>query len=86
MRGHSDSRLAGAVRTVARVEERWTIGASTQRRAFGLAGFVAAGRVWAGDAPFGVNSRVKAGVGVGTAMLLLWSRSASIGVPAAIRP
>jgi hypothetical protein len=65
VRGHSDSRLAGAMRAVARVEERWTIGAPTQRCAFGLASFVDAGRVWAGDAPFGVNSRTKAGVGAG---------------------
>ena len=65
VRGYSDSRLAGAVRTVARLEERWTIDARTQRSAFGLASFVDAGRVWAGDAPYGVNSRAKVAVGVG---------------------
>ena len=31
----------------------------------GLAVFTDAGRLWAGDAPFGVDSKVKTGVGVG---------------------
>jgi hypothetical protein len=65
VRGFSDSRVAGAVRTVGRLEERWMIGARTQRGAFGLASFVDAGRVWAGDAPYGVNTRAKIGVGMG---------------------
>ncbi len=65
VRGYGASRVAGAVRSVARVEERWSIGRITPHAAFGIAGFVDAGRVWAGDAPFGVDSRTRAGVGAG---------------------
>jgi hypothetical protein len=48
-----------------RLEERWSIGRLTRHGAFGLSAFADAGRVWAGDAPFGVDSGTKAGVGVG---------------------
>jgi hypothetical protein len=65
IRGYADSRDGGAVRGVARVEERWSIGGFTQHDRFGLAGFADAGRVWAGDAPFGVTSSPKVGIGVG---------------------
>ena len=65
VRGYSASRDAGAVRGVARIEERWSIGGFTSHDALGIASFVDAGRVWAGDAPFGVNSTAKVGVGVG---------------------
>lgn len=65
VRGYRDSRVAGAVRGVARLEGRWSIGRLTRHVALGLASFADAGRVWAGDAPFGVDSRVKTGVGVG---------------------
>ncbi|MGE5099543.1 MAG: hypothetical protein ACM3SX_06115 [Deltaproteobacteria bacterium] len=65
VRGYSDSRDGGAVRGVARVEERWSIGGFSQHDRLGLAGFADAGRVWAGDAPFGVNSSAKIGLGVG---------------------
>jgi len=65
VRGYSASRDAGAVRGVARLEERWSIGGFTRHDALGIASFVDAGRVWAGDAPFGVNGAAKVGVGVG---------------------
>jgi hypothetical protein len=65
VRGYGASRVAGAVRTVARIEERWVLGGLTDRDALGLAGFVDAGRVWAGDAPFGVDSDTQIGVGFG---------------------
>jgi hypothetical protein len=65
VRGYSASPDAGAIRSVARVEERWRIGGFTPHDALGIAGFVDAGRVWAGDAPFGVNSSAKVGIGVG---------------------
>lgn len=65
VRGYSASHDAGAVRGIARIEERWSIGGFTQHDALGIASFVDAGRVWAGDAPFGVNSSAKVGVGVG---------------------
>jgi hypothetical protein len=65
VRGYAGSRDGGAIRSVARVEERWFLGGLTQHDALGLATFVDAGRVWAGDAPFGVTTRAKVGVGVG---------------------
>ena len=65
VRGYSASRDAGEARGVARLEERWSIGGFTSHDALGIASFVDAGRVWAGDAPFGVNSIAKVGVGVG---------------------
>jgi hypothetical protein len=65
VRGYDGSRVVGAVRSVARLEERWSLGRVTRYGALGLAGFADAGAIWAGDAPFGVNSGLKAGVGAG---------------------
>jgi hemolysin activation/secretion protein len=65
VRGYAASRSAGAARGVARLEERWSMGRITRHGALGLASFADAGRVWAGDAPFGAESRTKIGVGVG---------------------
>ncbi len=65
VRGYAGSRLAGSARTVFRHEERWSIGSVTRHAAFGLSGFADAGRVWAGDAPFGSDSGFKVGLGVG---------------------
>jgi hypothetical protein len=65
VRGYRDSRVVGAARSVTRLEERWFFGQVTRHVGLGLATFADAGRVWAGDAPFGVNSGVKAGVGLG---------------------
>lgn len=70
VRGYSASRVAGAVRSVVRIEERWSFGTVPRRAALGLATFVDAGRVWAGDAPFGVDSPTKVGVGVGLLVAL----------------
>jgi hypothetical protein len=64
VRGYAASRAAGAARAVVRLEERWTLGRPRGRAALGTAGYVDAGKVWAGDAPFGVDDRVRAGVGV----------------------
>ena len=63
VRGYAASRVAGAVRGVVRIEERWSFGTLGRRAALGLATFADAGRVWAGDAPFGVDSRTKVGAG-----------------------
>jgi hemolysin activation/secretion protein len=53
------------VRTVARLEARRSIGQLTRHVVLGLATFADAGRLWAGDAPFGINSSTKVGVGLG---------------------
>ncbi len=65
VRGYGASRLAGAVRTVLRLEERWALGSPTRHGALGLATFADAGWVWAGDAPFGIDSGMRTGVGIG---------------------
>jgi len=65
VRGYAGSRLAGSARTVFRLEERWSIGHATRHAGIGLSGFADAGRVWAGDAPFGVDSAMRVGLGVG---------------------
>jgi hypothetical protein len=65
VRGFTGSRVAGSSRNVVRVEERWSLRPRSPRAAFGVAGFVDAGRVRAGDAPFGADSRTAVGVGAG---------------------
>jgi hypothetical protein len=65
VRGYRGSQLGGAQRLVGRLEERWMIGRPRELGDIGLALFTDAGRLWAGDAPFGVDSRIKTGVGVG---------------------
>jgi hypothetical protein len=65
VRGYSGSQLTGAVRSVGRLEARRLLGQPTKHVALGLASFADAGKVWAGDAPFGVTSSTKVGVGVG---------------------
>lgn len=65
VRGYHNSRVAGAERNVARVEGRWSLGHLTRHVGVGLAAFADAGVVRAGDAPFGVNSGVKVGLGGG---------------------
>jgi hypothetical protein len=65
VRGYTASRSAGATRTVFRLEERWAVGRLTRHGSFGLSGFADAGWVRAGEAPFGTDSGVKVGVGVG---------------------
>ncbi len=65
VRGYTGSRKAGATRTVVRLEERWAIGRLTRHGSFGLASFADAGWLQAGEAPFGIDSGIKAGVGVG---------------------
>ena len=65
VRGYLDSRDAGAMRGVVRLEDRWVLGRVRDQAAVGLAFFADAGRVWAGDAPFSITTPVKTGVGVG---------------------
>lgn len=61
--GYGRSFEAGAQRAVARAEERTHLGEFRKRVALGGAVFVDAGRVWAGDAPFGTTTPVRASVG-----------------------
>jgi hypothetical protein len=64
VRGYGDAQLGGAARLVARLEERWRIGNVRGTADAGVAAFVEAGRLWAGDAPYGVTTGYKPSVGV----------------------
>jgi hypothetical protein len=65
VRGFGNADAAGARRLVARLEERWVIGRPFGLGDAGIAGFVDAGRLWAGDAPYGITTGTQAAVGVG---------------------
>ncbi|MGH7720087.1 MAG: hypothetical protein ACREON_14755, partial [Gemmatimonadaceae bacterium] len=65
LRGYGDSRSAGARRAVVRLEDRWYVGQFRDQADLGLSFFAEAGRLWAGDAPFGVDTPVRGSVGVG---------------------
>jgi len=65
VRGYRRSQQGGAQRLVARLEERWAIGRPRELGDLGLALFADAGKLWAGDVPFGVDTRIKTGVGIG---------------------
>ena len=64
VRGYRDSQAAGAQRTVLRAEDRWYIGRLRALADIGVAPFFDAGRIWAGDAAFGVNTPVRMGAGI----------------------
>lgn len=64
LRGFAASDLGGGQRLVTRLEQRYQFGHVRQFAAVAGAVFVDAGKLWAGDAPFGVNTGVKASVGV----------------------
>lgn len=63
--GYGSSRLGGAQRTVVRLEDRYRLGRIRQFAGLASAFWVDAGRLWAGEAPFGVNTNIKYAVGVG---------------------
>ncbi|HEX6965698.1 MAG TPA: BamA/TamA family outer membrane protein [Gemmatimonadaceae bacterium] len=65
VRGYGDAHLAGGQRAVARLEDRWVLGHLTQWAGIGAAAFVDAGKVWAGDVPFGETTAIKTSVGIG---------------------
>lgn len=65
LRGYASSDLAGGQRLVARIENRTQLRTIRQFAAIGGAIFVDAGQIWAGDSPYGINTGVKASVGVG---------------------
>ncbi|GJG88165.1 hypothetical protein tb265_33460 [Gemmatimonadetes bacterium T265] len=65
VRGYDGSTVAGAARAVARVEPRVVFGPKFGLGEFGAAAFADVGRLWAGDAPYGVTTPPRAAVGVG---------------------
>jgi hypothetical protein len=64
VRGYRDSQTGGGQRVVGRIEDRWYIGRVKALADVGLAPFFDAGRLWAGDAAFGVNTPVRSGTGI----------------------
>ena len=63
VRGYEESTLAGGQRVVGRFEERYVLGTTVKGADAGLALFADAGKQWAGDVPFGVNSGIKTSIG-----------------------
>ncbi len=63
MRGFRKSDAGGARRIIARAEDRFLVGRYKQVATLGVAGFVEAGKLWAGDSPFGVDTPLSGSVG-----------------------
>jgi hypothetical protein len=63
VRGYEESTLAGGQRVVGRLEERYVLGTVFKAADAGIAFFTDAGKQWAGDVPFGVNSGIRTSVG-----------------------
>lgn len=64
-RGYNRSRAAGNRRVVTRIEDRIFIGQLKQFATIGVGPFIDAGKLWAGDAPFGVNTPTSFAAGIG---------------------
>ena len=63
MRGYSRVDLPGGRRAISRLEARWVLGNVRGNADAGVALLAEAGRVWAGDVPFGETIPVKYAVG-----------------------
>ncbi|HEY0527601.1 MAG TPA: hypothetical protein VGD02_02135 [Gemmatimonadaceae bacterium] len=63
LRGFRSSDVGGAKRLIARTEDRYLVGRYKDLASIGLAGFFEAGKIWAGDSPFGVTTPVSATAG-----------------------
>jgi hypothetical protein len=64
IRGYASSQTAGARRVVVRAEDRWYVARLRSLADFGVAPFFDAGKLWAGDAEFGVDTKVRMGAGI----------------------
>ncbi len=65
IRGFARANVGGGRRVVGRLEERWWTGSFRGTADGGVAFFTDVGRLWAGDAPLGTDTRTLASVGVG---------------------
>jgi hypothetical protein len=63
LRGFRSTQGGGGRRLIGRVEDRYLIGRYKQLASVAFAGFAEAGKLWAGDTPFGVTTPVSASVG-----------------------
>lgn len=64
LRGYDEIRTGGGQRVVLRAEERWRVPVPGRRADAAVAVFSDAGRVWAGDSPFGRTTPVLASAGL----------------------
>ena len=64
LRGFRESDVGGARRIVTHIEDRYLIGRRKQVATFAVAGFAEAGKIWAGDSPFGVTTPISASLGL----------------------
>jgi hypothetical protein len=64
IRGFRDAKYAGGQRVVVRAEERRNLPLFTRRADFALALFADAGKLWAGDVPYGATTGVHGALGV----------------------
>jgi hypothetical protein len=64
LRGYHGAPIPGARRLVMRVERRWVLGSITRFDNIGIAAFGDAGKMWAGNVPYGVTSAVKTSLGL----------------------
>lgn len=63
--GYGSSALGGAERAVMRFEDRYSLGHFRQFAGLAGAVWVDAGKLWAGDAPFGATTDIKYAAGIG---------------------
>jgi hypothetical protein len=63
LRGFRSTEFGGGRRLIGKVEDRYLIGRYKQIASVAVAGFAEAGKLWAGDSPFGVNTPLCASVG-----------------------
>lgn len=63
LRGFKTSEVGGARRLIGHLEDRYLIGRYKQFATVAVAGFAEAGKIWAGDSPFGVNTPIYATTG-----------------------
>jgi hypothetical protein len=63
LRGFRSTEVGGGRRLIGRAEDRYLIGRYKQIASVAVAGFAEAGKLWAGDSPFGVNTPLCASVG-----------------------
>jgi hypothetical protein len=64
LRGYRGAASLGSRRAVLRVDESIYLGSPFEFGDWGVAGFADAGRLWAGDLPYGETTRIRTSVGV----------------------
>jgi len=64
VRGFASSNTPGGQRFVARIEDRQFVGRPFGLGDMGVGAFVDAGRLWAGDIPYGVTTPIRTSFGV----------------------